>query len=352
MNGRVGERILRRLRLGLAVTVASAGGGAAYGFGIAGGELPGAARGAFVGAAIALLIVAFELFYVRTPAGDWVGRLSFARMLAAKSVIYFAVFALVQVAGAVIVPAGAEQTLRIGPEFATSMAFSAAFAVVINVVMQLNRLLGRGVLASFFIGRYHVPREEERIFLFLDLVGSTALAERLGGLRFMDLLNRLYRDIGAPIIECRGDIHKYVGDEVIVTWLPDKGLADANCVRCAFAVMDRIALLADAYQRSFGVTPRFRAGIHIGAVVSGELGDLKQEIAFLGDTMNTTARLIDACREHDRSCIASADLVARLSNAPEMIVEPLGSIHLRGRQAELELLALSPPDRARLQAAP
>jgi len=346
MRRQVGEPVLRRLRLALAVTVASAGGGALFGFSITSGDLAGAARGAFVGAAIALMIGAFELFYVRAPSGDWIGRMSFARMLAAKSAIYFSIFALVQIVGAAIVPAGADRTLRIGPEFATSMAFSAAFAVVINVVMQLNRLLGRGVLANFFVGRYHEPREEERIFLFLDLVGSTALAERLGGLRFMDLLNRLYRDIGEPIIECRGDIHKYVGDEVIITWLPDKGLANANCVRCALAVMERIALHADAYQRSFGVTPRFRAGIHIGPVVSGELGDLKQEIAFLGDTMNTTARLIDACREHGRSCIASADLVARLSNAPRMTVEPLGSIHLRGRQAGLELLALSPPDRA------
>lgn len=346
MRGRVGAPILRRLRLAVAVTVASAAGGALFGFSITSGDLTGAARGGFIGVGIALMLSAFELFYVRTPAGGWIGRLSFVRLLATKSVIHFSVFALVLIASDVIVPVGADRTLRLGPEFATSMAFSAAFAVVINIVMQLNRLLGRGVLANFVFGRYHEPREEERIFLFLDLVGSTALAERLGGLRFMDLLNRLYRDIGAPIIEFRGDIHKYVGDEVIITWLPDKGLANANCVRCAFAVMDRITLHADAYRRSFGVTPRFRAALHIGTVVSGELGDLKQEIAFLGDTMNTTARLIDACREHGRSCIASADLVARLSNAPRMTVEPLGSIHLRGRQAGLELLALSPPDRA------
>ncbi len=332
----IGKPILRRLRVGIAITIASTAGGALYGFSTTNGELLGAARGAITGAGIALVLVAFELFYVRTPAGRWIERLSFAQLLAAKSVIYFSVFALVLIVSAVILPAGADRTLRFGPEFAKSMAFSAAFAIIINIVMQLDRLLGRGVLANFVIGRYHKPREEERIFLFLDLVGSTALAEHLGGPRFMDLLNELYHDIGNPIVEYRGDIHKYVGDEVIITWLPDKGLANASCVRCTFAIMDRIASHAEVYQRSFGVTPRFRAGLHMGTVVSGELGDLKQEIAFLGDTMNTTARLIDACREHGRSCVASAELVARLSIPPKIIAEPMGSIRLRGRRAELD----------------
>ena len=80
-------------------------------------------------------------------------------------------------------PAGPDASFRFDRDFANSMIFSAVFAVVISIVMQLDRLLGRGVLASFVIGRYHKPREEERIFLFLDLVGSTALAERPSGSR-------------------------------------------------------------------------------------------------------------------------------------------------------------------------
>ena len=346
MKGRIGEPILRRLRTALAIWVTSAAGGGLYGIATTNGNPLGAARGAAIGAGIALLLVPFELFYLRTPTGSRLRRLPFVQLLVAKSAIYFSVFALVIIATTVIAPPGTDRTLRFGPEFVTGMIFSATFAVVINIVMQLDRLLGRGVLANFIIGRYHKPREEERIFLFLDLVGSTALAERLGGPRFMNLLNWLYRDIADPIVEYRGDIHKYVGDEVIVTWSTRKGLVDANCVRCVFAVMGRVAARADQYQRSFGVTPRFRAGLHLGTVVSGELGELKQEIAFLGDTMNTTARLIDACRDYDRDFIASADLVARLSIPPKITVEPLGSIHLRGRQAGLDLLALSMPELA------
>ena len=345
---RIGEPasalLLRRLRSCMAITAASACGGALFGLATTGGDPAGAGRGAFIGAGIALILVAFELLYVRTPSGRWIRQMSFVQLLAAKSVVYFSVFTLVLTGSALLLPAEPEAPFGLDGEFATNVAFSAAFAVVINIVMQLNRLLGRGVLANFVLGRYHKAREEERIFLFLDLIGSTSLAERLGGPRYMELLNQLYHDIADPIVGYRGDIHKYVGDEVIITWPRDRGLANANCVLCAFAVTRRIASQANEYQRAFGVVPKFRVGLHAGTVVSGELGDLKQEIAFLGDTMNTTARLIDACRQHGRGCIASADLVELLSIPSTIAVEPLGAIQLRGRAAALSLFALSASD--------
>jgi adenylate cyclase len=341
MKGRASGLVLRRIRLAAGIVIASAAGGALYGFAANGGHLIGAARGIVTGACIGAVLVAFELLYVRNPAGRWIRRLSFVRLLATKSAIYFSVFALVLIGSSVLFSVGPERSPLVNRDFAPSMAFSAAFAVVITFVMQVDRLLGRGVLASFVTGRYHRPREEERIFLFLDLVGSTSLAERLGGPRFLDLLNRIYHDIADPILEHRADIHKYVGDEVIVTWPHDTGIANANCVRCAFAIIGRITAHAEEYERAFGVVPSFRAGLHVGTVVSGELGDIKQEIAFLGDPMNTTSRLIDACREFKRSCIASGDLVDRLSMPPKIATEPLGSIQLRGRRAALDLFALS-----------
>ncbi len=341
MAERISELKLRRLRLTMSLTAASALGGMLFGLATTGGGALGGARGAFIGFAIALILVTFELFYVQTHSGRWIRRLSFIQMLTAKSVVYISVFALILGLSDIILPGGPDAGFRPNAEFATNIAFSAAFAFAMNLSMQLDRLLGRGVLANFILGRYHRPHEEERIFLFLDLVGSTTLAERLGGPRFMDLLNQLFHDIANPIIEHRGDIHRYVGDEVIITWPKNRGLANANCILCAFAIMKRIDAHAAEYEKSFGVRPQFRAGLHEGSVVSGELGDLKREIAFLGDTMNTTARLVDACRQYGRNFIASADLLGSLSIPPTIAAEPLGSIQLRGKSAKLELFALS-----------
>lgn len=340
-QARASGLLLRRLRIGVVIVLASACCGSLYGLATSNSHLIGGLRGAVVGAGISVVLVAFELFHVRTPCGHWIRRLSFFQLFLTKSAIYFSVFALVIIGSNALFSGDQARSPMVGREIASSMAFSAALAVVITFLMQVDRLLGHGVLASFVIGRYHQPREEERIFLFLDLVDSTSLAERLGGPRFMELLNRIYRDIADPIVEFRADIHKYVGDEVIITWPRELGVASANCVHCAFAITTRIARHADEYERTFGVVPSFRLGLHAGTVVSGELGDLKQEIAFLGDTMNTTSRLIDACRQFNRGCIASGDLVERLSMPPKIGVEPLGPIVLRGKGAALDLFALS-----------
>jgi adenylate cyclase len=223
------------------------------------------------------------------------------------------------------------------------MAFSAALGLAVNVMLQIDSLLGRGVLASFVIGRYHRPREEERVFLFLDVVDSTGWAERLGGPGFMKLLDRLYHDIAEPIVAHRGDIHKYVGDEVIVTWRPKDALPRADCVRLPFAVRALLAANAGGYVADFGAAPRLRFALHAGVVVSGELGSLKREIAFLGDAMNTTSRLFDAARERGVEVIASGALLGRLTLPQEITARPLGAIALRGKAEPLPLYALSGP---------
>jgi adenylate cyclase len=219
--------------------------------------------------------------------------------------------------------------------------FALAVAAIVTFVMQVRRMFGHGVFENFVLGRYHTPREETRVFLFLDLVGSTALAERLAGRHFLELLNRVYLHITEPIAEHGGEIHKYVGDEVIVTWRGDAGFVDANCVRCVFAIEDQITAMTAFYEDVFGHVPRFRSGLHFGPVVSGEIGDIKQEIAFLGDGMNTAARLVDLCRARDRECVASAAVLERLTLPEGVAAEPLGDITLRGKREALAVFALA-----------
>src|SRR5439155_16084251 len=90
-----------------------------------------------------------------------------------------------------------------------------------------------------------------------------------------------------PILDADGEIYQYAGDEVVVTWPLAAGVRSANCVRCFFAIRDAIARGAARYRRDFGVVPGFRGGLHAGAVTAGELGDLRQQIVFVGDILNT-----------------------------------------------------------------
>jgi len=101
-------------------------------------------------------------------------------------------------------------------------------------------MLGPGTLANLLLGRYHRPVEEERIFMSLDLNDSTAIATALGPLRFNDFKNDFFHDIAEPILETRGRIYQYVGDEAVVTWTAERGLHQGNCLRCVFLVTERI----------------------------------------------------------------------------------------------------------------
>src|SRR5271155_5596677 len=107
---------------------------------------------------------------------------------------------------------------------------------------------------------------------------STTIAERLGEERFLDFLNRFITDVSLAIAEAGGEILKYVGDEIIATWTPAAGLNEAACVRACFAALDRLAARDPAYERDFGYRADFRAGLHCGSVVVGELGFVKKEI--------------------------------------------------------------------------
>ena len=77
-------------------------------------------------------------------------------------------------------------------------------------------------------------------------------------------------------------------------------------MRACFAALDRLAARGPGYERDFGCRADFRAGLHCGSVVIGELGYLKKEIALIGDSMNTAARIQEACRATGCRVLASA----------------------------------------------
>ena len=231
---------------------------------------------------------------------------------------------------------------------ARDVLFSLAASFVVVFLLDVNRLLGQNVLFNFVTGRYYRPRLEERILLFIDMEGSTGLAERLGPLAFHRLLNRFVFDLTEPIVSARGEIYSYVGDELIATWKLADGVAEARCVAACFAALDELARRAPDYVREFGAAVNFRAGLHCGPLVTGEMGSVKKEIVFLGDTVNTAARIQDFCRETGDRVLASADLIDRLELPPGVAKRSLGDLRLRGKGADLALYALAKaPQRTR-----
>jgi class 3 adenylate cyclase len=231
-------------------------------------------------------------------------------------------------------------------EFPGIIAMAFVLSVVFGAIFELTRLIGGRVLLNVILGRYRHPTREERVLMFLDLAGSTSVAEALGEVRMQELLTRFFFDIDEPIVAHGGEVHAYVGDGVIVTWPITAPGSGQRCLDCFFAVEDRIERSAASYRREFGSAPRFRAALHAGPVVISECGDSRRQIAYFGDTVNVTARLQEHCKEVGRTLLASADLLRRVRLSPDLRVVALGQAALRGRAAAVEIFAVERGSRA------
>jgi adenylate cyclase len=287
-------------------------------------------RSSVHGACVTLAAWAVQLYFT-SRGSAWVRRWPLVVELMIRSVAMALAVASVTVAlEAILYSHGIDGHWLVSElPFIVGIAFG--ISILIGAIYELIRLVGGRVLVNVILGRYRRPVREQRVLLFLDLAGSTTLAEQMGELRVQDLLTRFAHG---------GEVHAYVGDEVIVTW-PVGARPRRNYVDAFFAIEDRIAALAGLYRREFGVVPEFRAGIHAGPVVISECGDSRRQVAYFGDTVNVAARLQAHCKEAGRRLLVSGELVRLLPDAPDFLVEPLGATELRGRAAPVEVFAVA-----------
>ncbi len=306
-------------------------------------SLGSAAQGVVDGFLVCVLVGGYLLFVRDGRLRPWFRRLAFGTDLALSTLIVVALFMIGRGMGHVVTSRDPSRFLRSFTEahLAYALPYFVAFAVAMVFVLQMNRMVGANVLRYFVAGRYHRPTAEERIFLFLDLEGSTTLAERLGSGRYFELLRRFVDDLTDPIVASRGEIYQYAGDEVVVTWPLAEGVRAANCVRCFFWGRDAVARGAARYTRDFGAVPRFRGGLHGGTVTAGELGDLRRQIVFVGDILNTAARLEEYAKREGLDLVVSDALLRRLELPPGVLARRCGELELRGKEAPVAAYSLS-----------
>lgn len=219
------------------------------------------------------------------------------------------------------------------------------WAVVVSItqlMLQINSKFGPGIFWNIVSGKYNTPKDESRIFMFLDLNSSTAIAEQLGNKKYHELLKDFFTDITNPILDNKGEIYQYVGDEVVIAWKYEDGLENSRCLQCFFDIKDYLATLTDKYHANYGLLPTFKAGVHCGRVVAGEIGIIKRDVTYSGDVLNTTSRIQSLCKEFNEEVIASTDLMDELNFKSSFTAQMLGSIKLRGKEKEMSLVSIKP----------
>jgi adenylate cyclase len=233
-------------------------------------------------------------------------------------------------------------------DFIAIFIFAVVISLILNFLWQINRMLGKGILLNVMLGKYRRPKLEQRIFMFLDLKSSTTLGESLGSFKYSSLLQDFFSDITDPVIETKGEIYQYIGDEVVLTWKVNKKIPYEYFLICFFNIKDRINEKANYYIEKYSVVPGFKAGAHLGEAIVTEVGDLKKEIVFHGDTVNTTSRIRTEAGQQNMDLIISSELLSKLSGEfmKNVNIEGMGKIKLRGKEKEIELFSIKKSDAA------
>ncbi len=274
----------------------------------------------------------FELMWYQAPRGRWLRRKPVLVAFAGR----VAILTLLVVLALVI---NREIHLALGGDDPHSLprnrllrdvAFSFLVTAAFIFVMQTTALVGGRTLGNFLLGRYYRPVEEERIFLFLDMKGSTDLVRRLGNARFHAFLSDAFFVMDAAIVEHGGEIVAYVGDSVIATWPMDGRESNARVLLAARDVFARLRLESGRLEGMYGATPEFRAVAHGGPVVVGECGDSRRQITYLGDVLNVTARLEEVAKTRGINMAIAGPLFDQIDLPSGFSAVPLGALRLRG----------------------
>ena len=317
------------------------------------GAIQGAAGNVIDGVIVTGVVGAAEIFLPPTRLGHAMERAPFLLTFAMKLLSYGAVIVLVFGGGLGERLATAGAVALLGSDLATAIhgqitAPTASrmtrvfFFLALGIfLLQLSRLVGDRTLRDVLLGRYHRSRTEERFFLFVDIAGSTPLAERIGPDAVHRFLAEVFRLASDPIDDHRGDVYQYVGDEIVITWTVANGRDGARPVACFFAIERALEQAAPHFERAFGALPHLRAALHAGPVITGEVGGSRRAIVYHGDVMNTTSRIEQATRDLERQFLVSGDALERLKGVDAYTLEDLGPQHLRGRAAAVRVYAVS-----------
>ncbi len=208
---------------------------------------------------------------------------------------------------------------------------------IINYIKVTSRIIGPRILFNYVKGMYKKPIAENRIFMFLDINSSTRLAEQLGSINYHLLLNEFFNDISVAIHKTEGEVYQYVGDEIVITWRMEEGLRKSNCVRCYFEIDKTLKTNRKKYQDKYGVLLGFKVGLHGGKVITAEIGQIKSDIVYHGDVLNTTERILSQCNPLNKKILISEPIVRQLNLFPGYEYVFVTDILLRGKGKSLKL---------------
>jgi adenylate cyclase len=220
--------------------------------------------------------------------------------------------------------------------------YTIIMSILIGFINQMNKKFGPGILIPMFLGRFRVPREVEHIFMFLDLKNSTSIAEKLGHVKYSELVRDCFVDINLIVQKHNAFIYQYVGDEIVLSWDILDGLNNADAIRFYYSCRKQFYERENYYQSKYGLLPEFKAGAHSGKVTVVEVGEIKRDLAFHGDALNVASRIENLCTALNKDLLISETLKSMLGKVSGIEFHSIGLQDLKGKKESLEIFEVIP----------
>ncbi len=210
---------------------------------------------------------------------------------------------------------------------------------LIDFVKQIDKKFGPGNLWRMLKGEFYHPKEDEKIFMFLDLKDSTKIAEKLGHLLYSEMIQDCFYDLEV-VQNHRAEVYQYVGDEAVLIWSKEAGIEQSNCLQAYFNFKNKLQDRKSYYETKYGVLPQFKAGLNFGKIVVAEVGEIKREIAYHGDTINTAARIQGQCNLLGKSLLISEFLRDELAKDSAFSIQHVGDLRLKGKEQSVNVYSV------------
>ncbi|HLY28562.1 MAG TPA: adenylate/guanylate cyclase domain-containing protein, partial [Aggregatilineales bacterium] len=182
--------------------------------------------------------------------------------------------------------------------------------------------------------------------IFVDVVGSTTLAERMDAEEWTSIMNRAFELFSPTIYRYEGTVARLLGDALLAFFGAPITHEDdpVRAVRAALEILDAAGRYAEDVRRQHGIEFAVRIGINTGPVVVGNVGsDLKYEYTAMGDAINLAARMQSAARP----MTALISQYTHKFSAPFFDFADLGLIEVKGKAEPIHAYEVT-----RLKAAP
>jgi adenylate cyclase len=197
------------------------------------------------------------------------------------------------------------------------------------------------------------PQIEQATTMFTDIVGSVALAERMGALDFAELMTDYYNSATAVIEANDGMVIDYRSDGIVAIFTESVAGQNHAARAClaALAICSRNARGSAENAPAHREQLKLRIGLNSGTAVVGLIGARdRSNVDALGDSVDVAARLEQLGKKIDRDgrdVILVGDATRVDSALSDDYFEPLGRVRLRGREAETSIYRLQEPHKLR-----